>query len=90
MISEEGCLNVVKMLHLKMKKNFLQNKVYTYNYAGEIIFVQRPNCDGLPSTLFQPRMDTKLKPLSWIPEGSIHKVPNEHWTQEEYMDKLFK
>lgn len=74
---------------LKNEEKLLAKKVYTYNYAGDIIFVQKPNWDGLPSTLLQPKMDTKLKPISSIPEGSIHKVQNENWSQEEYVDKLF-
>ena len=73
-----------------MRKRCLQNKTYTYNYEGDIIFVRKENWDILPTTLYLPKFGTKPISVNKIPSNTIHKIPNENKTQEEYVDQLFK
>ena len=74
---------------MKSTDNMLSKKAYTYNYNGDIIFVKKANADTLPSTQYLPKYGTKRIAISKIPENTIHKVPNELKTQEEYVDQLF-
>ena len=75
---------------IKNEEKMLAKKTYTYTYSGEIIFVKRNDNDNLPTTLSQPKFGTKLRPVSQMPENTIHKVKNVNMSQEEYKENLFK
>ena len=68
----------------------LSKKKYTYNFDGEIIFIKRFDNDRLPATIYQPKYGTKLKPIQYVPENTIHKFQNKDISAEEYVEKHFK
>jgi len=72
------------------EEKILAKKKYTYNYAGEIMFVKSSDGDKLPETLYLPKYGTKIKPLSKISENTIHKIKNENLTADEYIEQHFK
>ncbi|CAI2361413.1 unnamed protein product [Moneuplotes crassus] len=79
-----------KAAAIKNEEKLLSKKAYTYNYNGEIIFVKMNNNEKFPTTLSQPRIGTKLKPVAQMPENTIHAIRNINMSQDEIVQKHFK
>jgi hypothetical protein len=52
--------------------------------------VKRTDAERLPQTVYQPKFGTRLKPITQIPDNTIHKIPNKQLSQEEIIQEHFK
>jgi hypothetical protein len=53
------------------------------------MFVKKGNNDNLPNNIYQPKFGTKLRPINYIPEGTIHKFFNRKQSQAELKERHF-